>query len=69
MAASFARHERIVEAVRQRDEERASSVIFEAIDASKGEIASFLQETGWIENAHGPEGLVDGAHATEDPSP
>lgn len=69
MDSSFRRHERIVAAVRQGNEETAASIIFESIDASKQEITSFLREMGWIENRHAAEGSPAGARESKDPQP
>jgi DNA-binding GntR family transcriptional regulator len=53
IATSINRHKRILAALRKRDAEAATAIIFENIETSKQEITSSLREMGWLDQRGG----------------
>ena len=51
IATSINRHKRILAALRKRDAEAATAIIFENIETSKQEIAGGLREMGWLDGS------------------
>jgi DNA-binding GntR family transcriptional regulator len=54
IATSINRHRRILAALRKRDADAATAIIFENIESSKREITNSLREMGWIDNSAPP---------------
>jgi DNA-binding GntR family transcriptional regulator len=53
IATSINRHRRILAALRKRDVEAATAIIFENIESSKQEISKSLREMGWLNERGG----------------
>jgi DNA-binding GntR family transcriptional regulator len=51
IATSINRHKRILAALRKRDAEAATAIIFENIETSKQEITGSLREMGWLDSS------------------
>lgn len=53
IVTSISRHKRILAALRKRDAEAATAIIFENIESSKQEITNCLREMGWLDQRGG----------------